>query len=93
MATRSRPSRPPHEELIVSEYKFFLLHKMLVLSINALVLGAVTVSMYFAAQNPEEFTLVFLKVFGGLLLAIMGLGFMGKRWLSRCVQTVGADPA
>ena len=77
----------------MSEYKFFLLHKMLILSINALVLGAVTVAMFFAAQSPDEFTLVFLKVFGGLLLIIMGFGFIGKRWLFRCVQSVDADPA
>jgi hypothetical protein len=33
----------------MSEYRFFLLHKILVLSINVLVLGALTVAMYVAS--------------------------------------------
>jgi len=67
----------------MSEYKFFLLHKILVLSVNVLVLGALTISMYTASLDPEEFTLVFVKVFGGQLLPIAALGVAGKLWLRR----------
>ena len=55
----------------MSEYRFFLLHKILVLLINVLVLVALTIAMYVASLNPEEFTLEFIKVFGGILLPIL----------------------
>ena len=73
----------------MSEYRFFLLHRVLVLSVNALVLAALTVAMYLAAGNPEEFTLVFLKVFGGLLVPVFALGWAGKRWLRRSLAACG----
>jgi hypothetical protein len=77
----------------MSEYRFFLLHKILVLSINALVLGALTVAMYVASGRPEEFTLVFLKFFGGMLLPIMILGFVAKRRLRRSADSMCGDAA
>ena len=77
----------------MSEYRFFLLHKIIVLSINVLVLGALTVAMYVASGHPEEFTLVFLKFFGGMLLPIMVLGFVAKRWLRRSVDSMCGEPA
>jgi hypothetical protein len=77
----------------VSEYRFFLLHKIVVLSINALVLGALTVAMYVASGRPDEFTLVFLQYFGGMLLPIIILGFMAKRWLRRSVDSMCGDAA
>ena len=70
----------------MSEYRFLLLHRVLVLSVNFLVIAALTAAMYMAAGNPEEFTLVFLKVFGGLLLPVFALGWAGKRWLRRSVS-------
>lgn len=77
----------------MSEYRFFLLHKILVLLINSLVLGALTVAMYVASGHPEEFTLVFLKFFGGMLLPIIVLGFVAKRRLRRSVDTMCGDAA
>lgn len=77
----------------MSEYRFFLLHKILVLSINALVLGALTVAMYVASGRPDEFTLVFLKFFGGMLLPIIVLGFVAKRRLRRSVDSMCGDAA
>lgn len=77
----------------MSEYRFFLLHKILVLSVNALVLGALTVAMYVAAANPEEFSLVFIKVFGGMLLPILFLGFVAKRKLLRRAEPAPGDAA
>ena len=73
----------------MSEYRFFLLHKILVLSVNMLVLVALTVAMYLASGNPEEFTLVFIKSFGSLLLPILALGWAGKRWLRRSLTVCG----
>lgn len=73
----------------MSEYRFYLLHRVLVLSVNVLVLAALTVAMYLAAGNPEEFTLVFLKVFGSLLVPVFALGWAGKRWLRRSLATCG----
>lgn len=73
----------------MSEYRFFLLHKILVLSVNVLVLAALCVAMYMSAAKPEEFTLVFLKVFGSLLLPIFALGYAGKRWLRRSLTACG----
>lgn len=77
----------------MSEYRFFLLHKILVLSVNALVLAALTLAMYLAAGNPEEFTLVFIKVFGASLLPIFGLGLAGKFWLRRNASVECGDAA
>lgn len=72
----------------MSEYTFFLLHKVLVVSVNLLVLCVLTLAMYLAAQNPEEFTLVFLKVFGTALVPVLTAGYVGKRMLRRHAQTL-----
>lgn len=77
----------------MSEYRFLLLHKILVLSVNVLVLAALTVAMYMASLDPEEFTLVFMKVFGGLLLPILAMGTLAKRRLRRCVAVSCQEPA
>ncbi|MDY0274617.1 MAG: hypothetical protein RBR42_04155 [Desulfomicrobium sp.] len=70
----------------MSEYRFFLLHKVLVVLVNMLVLASLTMAMYMASKDPEEFTLVFLKVFGSLLLPSLLVGVVGKRWLHRQAQ-------
>lgn len=67
----------------MNEYKLFLFQKILVLSVNFLVLVALTLAMYLASLTPEEFTLVFLKVFSGALLPILALGIGGKLALRR----------
>ena len=67
-------------------YRCFLLHKILVIVVNILVLVSLTLAMYWAAQNPEEFTLVFLKIFGSLLVPTFVVGFVGKRWLQHQTQ-------
>lgn len=77
----------------MSEYRFFLLHKCLVFFVNMLVLGALTFAMYRASFAPEEFTLVFLKVFGGALVPIIALGIAGKRYLRRSVQNIPEETA
>jgi hypothetical protein len=77
----------------MSEYRFFLLHKILVLSVNVLVLVALTIAMYMASLNPEEFTLEFLKAFGVMLLPILVLGVLAKRRLRRCAGDSCGEPA
>lgn len=77
----------------MSEYKLLLLHKITVLCMNILVLSAVTVAMYLAAQNPEEFTVVFLKVFCGSLIPLLGLGFVAKRLLRKLMLEMVGDAA
>lgn len=73
----------------MSDFKLLLLHKVLVVSVNLLVFAALTLAMYLAAQNPEEFTLVFLKVFGGALIPVLVFGFAGKWFLRRRMDAHG----
>lgn len=77
----------------MSEYRFFLLHKILILSVNVLVLMALTIAMYMASLNPEEFTLQFIKTFGSMLLPILVLGTLAKRRLRRCPETSCGESA
>ena len=66
----------------MSEYTFFLLHKLLVTGINCLVLAALFVAMYRASLFPDDFTPVFFQTIFCLLLPTLLLGFAGKRFLS-----------
>ena len=66
----------------MSEYTFFLLHKLLVAGINCLVLIALFVAMYRASLFPDDFTPVFFKTILSMLLPTLLLGFAGKRYLS-----------
>lgn len=77
----------------MSEYNLFLLHKVLIVAVNLLVLVAVTVGMYLASMNPEEFTLVFLKAFGSVALPVLTLGFVGTRLLRRRLSGVYGETA
>lgn len=77
----------------MSEYQIFLFQKILVVVVNFLVLASLTIAMYMASQYPEEFTLVFLKVFGALLVPTVLVGIVGKRRLRRELETVPMDPA
>ncbi len=67
----------------MSEYKFFLFHKLLVVSINVLVLVGLTVAMYRASLTPDDFNVTFFKTMFSLLMPTMLLGFIGKRILNR----------
>ena len=49
--------------------------------INMLVLVELCVAMYMAAQNPEEFTPVFFKVFFSLLVPTLILAAVSKRFI------------
>ncbi|GAB1409216.1 hypothetical protein MASR1M90_03700 [Desulfovibrionales bacterium] len=77
----------------MSEYRYLVLHKALVLTVNLLVLVALTIAMYMAAQNPEEFTLEFLKFFGLFLVPALVFGVWGKRRLRRQLESLPMDLA
>ena len=67
----------------MSEYKFFLLHKLLVVGVNCLVLAALFIAMYRASLVPDEFTPTFFKTMFSLLLPTAILGVAGKWFLQR----------
>lgn len=59
-----------------------LAQKIFAVMINLLVLGELTLAMYFAAQKPEALTPVFCKVFFGLLIpTLVGAVFL-KRFIN-----------
>ena len=68
----------------MSEYTAFLLHKLLVVTVNCLMLGALFLAMYRAALTPDEFNPTFFKTIFALLLPTLALGFAGKYLLRRC---------
>lgn len=65
----------------MSEYKFFLFHKLLVIGINCLILLALFVAMYRASLYPDNFNIIFFKTIFSLLIPTLLLGFIGKRLL------------
>lgn len=67
----------------MSEYKFFLCHKLLVLCVNGLVLTALFVAMYQASLNPDNFTPTFFKFLFALLIPTFLFGLIGKRYLGK----------
>ena len=70
-------------EVAMSEYRFFLLHKVLVLAINILVLAALSIAMYRASLYPDDFNATFFKTLFSLFIPILLLGLFGKRRLGR----------
>jgi uncharacterized membrane protein YGL010W len=67
----------------MSEYRFFLLHKLLVTGINLLVLAALFIAMYRASFYPDDFTPIFFKTLFSLLIPTFLLGFAGKSYLGK----------
>jgi hypothetical protein len=65
----------------MSEYRLFLLQKLLVLAINLLMVVAVFIAMYLASLNPEDFNTIFFKTIFSLLIPTLIFGFLGKRLL------------
>ena len=69
----------------MSEYKFFLLHKLLVIGINCLMLVALFIAMYRASLYPDDFNITFFKTIFSLLIPTLLLGLIGKLFLrNRC---------
>ena len=67
----------------MSEYRFFLLHKLLVTGVNLLVLAALFIAMYRASLYPDDFTPTFFATLFSLLIPTFILGFAGKRVLGK----------
>jgi hypothetical protein len=65
----------------MSEYKFFLFHKLLVVGLNCLMVAALFVAMYRASLYPDDFTSTFLTTLFSLLIPTMLLGLIGKLYL------------
>ena len=65
----------------MSEYKFFLYHKLLVVGLNCLMVAALFIAMYRASLYPDDFTPTFLKTLFSLLIPTMVLGLLGKLYL------------
>jgi hypothetical protein len=65
----------------MSEYRFFLLHKLLVLGVNCCVLAALFAAMYRASLYPDDFIATFFATLFYLLIPTLIVGFVGKRLL------------
>ena len=57
-------------------------HFIRVVLVNVLVLAELCIAMYMAAQQPDEFTPVFFKVFFSLLAPTLLLAAVSKRFVS-----------
>lgn len=78
---RDQPARCFHREAAMTEYRMFLLHKLLVIGINCLVILALFIAMYRASLYPDNFNVTFFKTIFSLLAPTLLLGFIGKRLL------------
>lgn len=65
----------------MSDYKLDLYSKIVSISANVLVLGAVTLSMYMASFQPETHLSAFCSWFFALLVPILGAAWLAKRSL------------
>lgn len=62
-------------------YNMTVAHKLLVLGMNLMAVGAVCAGMYRASFVPDEFTPVFMKTFFSVLVPGLVIGWGAKRWL------------
>lgn len=74
-------------EITMSEYRCFLMHKLLIVGVNLMMIAALSIAMYRASLFPDDFTPTFFVTFFSLFLPIAVLGFMGKRILRRKLPT------
>jgi hypothetical protein len=65
----------------MSEYRLFLLQKLLVLAINLYMVIALFIAMYRASLFPEDFNATFFTTIFSLLIPALVFGFLGKRFL------------
>lgn len=69
------------------EYTSSLAQKIFAVVVNLLVLGEVTIAMYFASQQPDSMTPIFFKVFFALLVPTLIGAYLVKRFInSRTIQ-------
>ncbi|MDL2267301.1 hypothetical protein LJC46_04855 [Desulfovibrio sp. OttesenSCG-928-G15] len=60
--------------------------RIFAIGINILVISELTVAMYMASLQPDEFTPVFFKVFFGLLVPTLIGAFVGRRMIAKAEQ-------
>jgi hypothetical protein len=63
------------------QMEFSRVHIIRVVLVNVLVLVELCVAMYFANENPDDFTPVFFKVFFSLLVPTLILASISKRFI------------
>jgi hypothetical protein len=72
----------------MSEYRLFVLQKLLVLALNLFMVVAVFIAMYRASLFPEDFNATFFATIFSLLIPALVFGFLGKRFLRTRQNTV-----
>ncbi len=65
----------------MSEYKFFLYHKLLVVGLNFLMVAALFIAMYRASLYPDDFNSTFLITLFSILIPTMVMGLLCKLYL------------
>jgi len=61
---------------------------LLVIVVDVLILVELAAAMYVASVHPDEFELMFMKSFFGMLLPTLVLSFLAKRMLRRVPEQV-----
>jgi len=61
---------------------------LLVIVVDVLILVELAGAMYVASVHPDEFELMFMKSFFGMLIPTLVLAFLGKRFLRRAPEQV-----
>ena len=61
---------------------------LLVIAVDVLILVELAVAMYVASVHPDEFELMFMKSFFGMLLPTLVLSFLAKRMLRKVPEQV-----
>jgi hypothetical protein len=61
---------------------------LLVIAVDVLILVELAAAMYVASVYPDEFELMFMKSFFGMLIPTLALSFLVKRMLRRAPEQV-----
>jgi hypothetical protein len=61
---------------------------LLVIVVDVLILVELAAAMYVASVNPDEFELMFMKSFFGMLIPTLAICFLVKRMLRRAPERV-----
>jgi hypothetical protein len=59
---------------------------LLVIVVDVLILVELAVAMYVASVHPDDFELMFMKSFFGMLVPTLMLSFLAKRMLRRAPE-------
>ena len=59
---------------------------LLVIAVDVLILVELAVAMYVASVHPDEFELMFMKSFFGMLVPTLAASFLAKRMLRRAPE-------